>query len=116
MHNLTCYILVLLKDRDMFIIVVMAPITFKPTTVNNLGYTALNRKASWKQTVIVIFLQFNAHVYVHLQHVMRKPAVCICDNKDADQLPSNCVADQRVYFRYMDSTIPILSKSEISSL
>ena len=34
---------------------------------------------------------------------MRKPAFCICENKDADQL---C---------YRDSTIPLLSKSEISS-
>ena len=47
---------------------------------------------------------------------MRKPAFCICENKDADQLRSNCVADQRLCFRYMDSTIPLLSKSEISSL
>ena len=36
--------------------------------------------------------------------------------KDADQLRSNCAADQRLCFRYMDSTIPLLSKSEISSL
>ena len=43
---------------------------------------------------------------------MRKPAFCICGNKDADQLRSNCAADQRLCFRYMDSTIPLLSKSE----
>ena len=48
--------------------------------------------------------------------VVRKPAFCICENKDADQLRSNCAADQRLCFRCMDSTIPILSKSEISSL
>ena len=47
---------------------------------------------------------------------MRKPAFCICKNKDADQLHSNCPADQRLCFRYMDSTIPLLSKSKISSL
>ena len=47
---------------------------------------------------------------------MRKPAFCICENKDADQLRSNCAADQRLCFRYMDNTIPLLSKSEISSL
>ena len=29
---------------------------------------------------------------------------------------SNCEADQRLCFRYMDSTIPLLSKSKISSL
>ena len=47
---------------------------------------------------------------------MRKPAFCICENKDADQLRGNREADQRLCFRYMDSTIPLLPKSEISSL
>ena len=27
---------------------------------------------------------------------MRKPAFCICENKDAEQLHSNCAADQLV--------------------
>ena len=48
--------------------------------------------------------------------VMRKPDFCIYKNKDADQLRSNCAADQRLCFRYSDSTIPLLTKSEISSL
>ena len=47
---------------------------------------------------------------------MRKPAFCICENKDADQLRGNREADQRLCFRYTDSTIPLLSESEISSL
>ena len=47
---------------------------------------------------------------------MRKPTFCICENKDADQLRGNREADQRLCFRYTDSTIPLLSKSEISSL
>ena len=47
---------------------------------------------------------------------MRKPAFCICENKDADQLRGNREADQRLCFRYTDSTIPLLTKSEISSL
>ena len=47
---------------------------------------------------------------------MKKPAFCICENKDADQLRSNCAADQRICFRYVDSTIPLLPKSEISTL
>ena len=42
---------------------------------------------------------------------MRKPTFCICENKDADQR-----TDQRHCFRNIDSTIPLLSKSEISSL
>ena len=39
---------------------------------------------------------------------MRKPAFCICDNKDADQLRGDREADQRLCFRYIDSTIPLL--------
>ena len=47
---------------------------------------------------------------------MRKPVFCICENKDADQLCGNRIADQRLCFRYTDSTIPLLPKSENSSL
>ena len=47
---------------------------------------------------------------------MRKPEFCICENKDADQLRGNRKADQRLCFRYSDSTIPLLPKSESSSL
>ena len=35
---------------------------------------------------------------------------CICENKDADHRE----ADQRLCFRYTDSTIPLLPKYEIS--
>ena len=47
---------------------------------------------------------------------MRKQPFYICQNKDEDQLCGNREADQRLCFRYIDSTIPLLSKSEISSL
>ena len=60
--------------------------------------------------------------------VVRKPVFSNCENKDADQLRSNCEnkdADQlRSYtaqlisvfvFTTKISTIPLLSKSEISS-
>ena len=47
---------------------------------------------------------------------MRKPDFGKCENKDADQLRGKREADQRLCFRYMDSTIPRLFKSEISSL
>ena len=40
---------------------------------------------------------------------MKKPDFCLFKNKDADQL---CTADQHL----MDSTIPLLSKSERTSL
>ena len=46
---------------------------------------------------------------------MRKPTICICENKDADQLRGNREADQRLCFRYTDSTISLLLISKISS-
>ena len=52
----------------------------------------------------------------HLSIVVRKPAFCICENKDANKLRSSCAADQRLCFCYIDSTDPLFSKSEISSL
>ena len=40
----------------------------------------------------------------------------ICENKGADQLHTNCAADHCLCFRYIDSTIAQLPKSEISNL
>ena len=37
-----------------------------------------------------------------------KTGFCICEIKDADQLRGNRKADQRLCFRYTDSTIPLL--------
>ena len=42
---------------------------------------------------------------------MRKINICICGNKDGSS-----EADQRLYLCYTDSTISLLSKSEIFSL
>ena len=44
---------------------------------------------------------------------MGKPTICIGENKDADQLRGNREADQGLCFRYSDSTITLLLKSEI---
>ena len=41
--------------------------------------------------------------------VRRKPTFCICENKEADQLRGNSKADQSLCFRYIGSTIPLLS-------
>ena len=60
--------------------------------------------------------EYGSFAVCHMSLVVRKPAFCICENKDADQLRSNCAADQRLCFRYTDSTIPLLPKCEISSL
>ena len=58
------------------------------------------------------------HVFTRLDYMSRlmgKPTICIGENKDADQLRGDREADQRLCFRYTDSTIPLLPKSEISS-
>ena len=51
----------------------------------------------------------------YMSRIVRKRDYCLCENKGADQLRSNCEADQRLCFRYSDSVIPLLLKSEISS-
>ena len=35
-----------------------------------------------------------------MSHHTRKPTICICESKDADQLWSYCTADQRLCFHY----------------
>ena len=45
-----------------------------------------------------------------------KACFCICENKDPDQLRRNHAADQCLRFRYTNSSIPLLPKSEISRL
>ena len=47
---------------------------------------------------------------------LRKLDFGICKNKCADQLGSNCAADPCLCFSYIDNTIPLLPKSEISRL
>ena len=42
--------------------------------------------------------------------------LCICENKDADQLCASREADQHLCFRYIASTIPLFPKYKISSL
>ena len=53
--------------------------------------------------------RFHMH---YLSRIMRKPAFCICEKKNA----GNRTADQRRCIRCIDSTIPLLPKSELSSL
>ena len=71
----------------------------------------------------VTFLSENCHftsviiaTHPNMSRVMRKPDFCICENKGADQLRGNREADQRLCFCYTASAIPLLAKSEISSL
>ena len=51
-----------------------------------------------------------------MSRIMRKSMSCICENKDTDQLRGNREADQRLCFRYLVSTIPLLPKYKILSL
>ena len=89
----------------------------------NLTYCLPKLPASLKMDLVIkhyvrfsfLFVQ-TVQVEYYLSRVMRKPAFCICENKDADQLRGNREADQRLCFRYIDSSVPLLSKSEISSL
>ena len=60
--------------------------------------------------------QGECYILVQLMSLcVRKPTICICENKDADQLRSNCEADQRLCFRHTDSTIPLLLIFKVSS-
>ena len=54
--------------------------------------------------------------YNNMSRIVRKPDFCLCENKGADQLRSNCEADQRLCFRHSDSTIPPLLIAKISSI
>ena len=62
------------------------------------------------------FLFFSSLFHCYMSLGMRKPAFCICKNKEADHLCGNREADQRLCFPYIASTIPLLPKSKISSL
>ena len=55
-------------------------------------------------------------MFIEYEPLHGKPTICICENKDADQLRSNREADQGFCFRYTDSTILLLSETKISSL
>ena len=53
--------------------------------------------------IFVFLLYICQYHYSKMNRVMRKPAFCICENKDADQPRGNREADQRLCFRYTDS-------------
>ena len=89
----------------------------KPTLYFNSPLSMTFNIDPVKQKFIVTFKdEVSCSMINNLSLVMRKPTFYICENKDADQLRSNREADQRLCFRYTDSTIPLFPKSEISSL
>ena len=77
-------------------------------TCHCVKYNQADRVCSYCITQYHILCQY-------LSHLMGKPTICIGENKGADQLRGNREADQRLCFRYSDSTIPLLLKSEISN-
>ena len=52
----------------------------------------------------------------HMTRIVKKTALCICENKGADQLCGNREADQGLCFPYIASTILLFPKYKISSL
>ena len=54
-----------------------------------------------------MFYRLVASLVVHLRRHMGKPTICLGENKGADQLHSNCEADQRLCFRCTDSSLPL---------
>ena len=89
---------------------------------SQLAFSGLGTIILTRTIMIMLMMKISVHVPTtrverkHLSRVMRKPTFSMCENKDADQLRGDREADQRLCFRYIDSTIPLLSKSEISSL
>ena len=66
----------------------------------------MEAKTFFDDTKLIFWGRHRERLNKIISRVMGKPTFCICENKDADQL---C-------FRCIDSTIPLISKSEISSL
>ena len=48
-----------------------------------------------------------------MSRCIRKPTKCLGENKGADQLCSNCTADQRLCFCYRDSTTPSIQNFKL---
>ena len=46
---------------------------------------------------------------------MRESAFYVCENKGPDQQSGSGKVDQRLSFRYIDNTNPLLHESEISN-
>ena len=83
------------------------------------GYFPIFTQKNFKLADLHVFSKIHVrmsgvlHFENYLSRVMRKPTICICENKEADQLCGNREADQRLCFRYLDSTIPLLPKYKI---
>ena len=63
-----------------------------------------------------VIFERHALLCYSMSRLMGNPTISRGENKDADQLRGNREADQRLCFRYSDSTIPLLLISKISSI
>ena len=83
----------LLQFHVIFILLHLTMILF---IIKSNWPTFLNSEVSRDGNVLRFILQLkcNISLVIRLSLVMRKPAFCICENKAADQLRSNCAADQ----------------------
>ena len=77
------------------------------------GSIVEHKTPEWEVVVLKPTTTVLCHQAKNLSRLVGKPTICISENKGADQLHSNCEADQHLCFRYSDSTIPLLLKSEI---
>ena len=109
------YISLLFETRNYsFLSLAFVASSFRARSLKRIKYSKLYSLAH--SLLLNVFSALKGTHFYKLSRVVRKPAFCICLNKDADQLRGNCEADQRLFFRHTDSAIPLQSKSEISSL
>ena len=91
---------------------------FKPLCTSESVCRGVNHLWFWWSQFckfVILGTMWKLQNTLEMSCIMRKPDFCLCENKGADQLRTNCEADQRLCFRYRDGTIPLLLKSEISS-
>ena len=107
------YVLSLIKVSDQSLLMCAdirsEQLSFEPRNEKTIFFFNCENKGT-----VQLISTFVLATYMSL--VVRKPFFWHMENKDADQLRGNREADQRLSFRYTDSTIPILPKYEISSL
>ena len=100
------------KDRFSHIAAHIIHVTSRPR--KTIIMLCINGKIATKRKYytnpIYIFMKNNKNDD-KMSHIVRKPDFCLGENKGADQLRGNREADQRLCFRYSDSTIPLLLKS-----
>ena len=74
------------------------------------------RPLSTEDKIVIALATETVVMAMYLSRAMRNPAFYIRENKGAVHLRGNPAADQRLCFRYIDCTILLLPKPEISSL